>query len=359
MILEKLSLINFKNIDNNSLEFDDFINCFIGENGVGKTNVLDSIYQLAMTKSYFGSKLSQSIKHDCDFMLIDGKFKKDQKEEHIVNSLKRGEKRVVKRNGKKYNKFSDHIGFISVVMISPYDIDLIQEGSSTRRKFIDHIISQNNKLYLSQLINYNKILSQRNALLKFFKKKNTFDEKVLKVYDNQLNELSKPIFDTRSKFMKNFVPLFLNRYNTISQHKEAVNILFQSQLINDSLDNLLTKSIEKDRHLQFTSCGIHKDDLIFEIDNHPIKSFGSQGQQKSFLISLKLAQFDFLKNESKSSPILLFDDIFDKLDNGRVKQLMKLVNEEEFGQLFLSDTDLSRTEKIIKELNRDYKIFKL
>ena len=359
MILEKLSLINFKNIDNNSLEFDDFINCFIGENGVGKTNVLDSIYQLAMTKSYFGSKLSQSIKHDCDFMLIDGKFKKDQKEEHVVNSLKRGEKRVVKRNGKKYNKFSDHIGFISVVMISPYDIDLIQEGSSTRRKFIDHIISQNNKLYLSQLINYNKILSQRNALLKFFKKKNTFDEKVLKVYDNQLNELSKPIFNTRSKFMKNFVPLFLNRYNTISQHKEAVNILFQSQLINDSLDNLLTKSIEKDRHLQFTSCGIHKDDLIFEIDNHPIKSFGSQGQQKSFLISLKLAQFDFLKNESKSSPILLFDDIFDKLDNGRVKQLMRLVNEEGFGQLFLSDTDLSRTEKIIKELNRDYKIFKL
>ena len=359
MILEKLSLINFKNIDNNSLEFDDFINCFIGENGVGKTNVLDSIYQLAMTKSYFGSKLSQSIKHDCDFMLIDGKFKKDQKEEHVVNSLKRGEKRVVKRNGKKYNKFSDHIGFISVVMISPYDIDLIQEGSSTRRKFIDHIISQNNKLYLSQLINYNKILSQRNALLKFFKKKNTFDEKVLKVYDNQLNELSKPIFDTRSKFMKNFVPLFLNRYSTISQHKEAVNILFQSQLINDNLDNLLTKSIDKDRHLQFTSCGIHKDDLIFEIDNYPIKSFGSQGQQKSFLISLKLAQFDFLKNESKSSPILLFDDIFDKLDNGRVKQLMKLVSEEEFGQLFLSDTDFSRTEKIIKELNRDYKIFKL
>ena len=359
MILEKLSLINFKNIDNNSLEFDDFINCFIGENGVGKTNVLDSIYQLAMTKSYFGSKLSQSIKHDCNFMLIDGKFKKDQKEEHVVNSLKRGEKRVVKRNGKKYNKFSDHIGFISVVMISPYDIDLIQEGSSTRRKFIDHIISQNNKLYLSQLINYNKILSQRNALLKFFKKKNTFDEKVLKVYDNQLNELSKPIFSTRSKFMKNFVPLFLNRYNTLSQHKEAVNILFQSQLINNSLDNLLTRSIEKDRHLQFTSCGIHKDDLIFEIDNHPIKSFGSQGQQKSFLISLKLAQFDFLKNESKSSPILLFDDIFDKLDNGRVKQLMKLANEEEFGQLFLSDTDLSRTEKIIKELNRDYKIFKL
>ena len=159
--------------------------------------------------------------------------------------------------------------------------------------------------------------------------------------------------------MKNFVPLFLNRYNTISQHKEAVNILFQSQLINNSLDNLLTKSIEKDRHLQFTSCGIHKDDLIFEIDNYPVKSFGSQGQQKSFLISLKLAQFDFLKNESKSSPILLFDDIFDKLDNGRVKQLMKLVNEEEFGQLFLSDTDLSRTETIIKELNRDYKIFKL
>ena len=359
MILEKLSLLNFKNIENNSLIFDHCINCFIGDNGIGKTNILDSIYQLAMTKSYFGSILSQSIRHNSDFMIIDGKFKINDNQENIITSLKRGEKRIIIRNGKKYKKFSDHIGFIPIVMISPYDIDLIQEGSSNRRKFIDHVISQNNKVYLSQLIDYNKVLTQRNALLKYFKKKNTFDKKVLNIYDDQLSDLSKPIFKTRTQFIKNFVPVFIKRYNSITQNKENVNIIFQSQLNNNSLDQLLEKSIEKDRFMQFTTCGTHKDDLFFEIDNFPIKKFGSQGQQKSFLISLKLAQFDFLKNESKSSPILLFDDIFDKLDNKRVAQLMNLVKDDEFGQLFISDTDLSRTEKIIKEINCSYKIFEL
>jgi DNA replication and repair protein RecF len=359
LILNKLSLINYKNIDSKTFVFDEKINCLVGDNGIGKTNVLDSIYHLAMTKSYFNSISSQSINHKAEFMVIEGNFDKGDKSEKIISSLKKGQRKTFKRNGKIYKKFSDHIGLIPVVMISPYDRDLIQEGSSNRRKFIDNVISQNNKTYLSYIINYQKILFQRNALLKYFKKNNKFDINILKVYDDQLSELSLPIYKTRIDFFKNFVPVFIKRYNSISKNKEKVNISYDSQLNHESLDYLLKNSIEKDRIVQYTSCGIHKDDLIFEIDNFPIKKYGSQGQQKSFLIALKLAQFDYLKTESNSSPILLLDDIFDKLDNKRVKELIKLVNDDEFGQLFISDTDYNRTENIIKEINSSYKMIQL
>tara|TARA_B100001094_G_scaffold59448_1_gene54913 strand:- start:758 stop:1846 length:1089 start_codon:yes stop_codon:yes gene_type:complete len=359
LILNKLSLINYKNFDTESFDLDQKINCFVGDNGVGKTNVLDSIYHLATTKSYFHSLSSQSINHKAEFMVIEGNFKKGEKSENIVNSLKKGKKKTIKRNGKIYKKFSDHIGLIPLVMISPYDRDLIQEGSSNRRKFIDNVISQNNKTYLNQIISYQKILSQRNALLKYFKKNNTFDISILKVYDNQLSKLSLPIYKTRLDFFKNFVPVFVDRYNSISQNKEKVDISYESQLNYESLDSLLENSLEKDRIIQYTSCGIHKDDLIFEIDGFPIKKFGSQGQQKSFLISLKLAQFDYLKIESNSSPILLLDDIFDKLDNKRVQQLIHLVNNDEFGQLFISDTDYNRTKSIIEKIDSSFKMFEL
>ena len=359
LILNKLSLINYKNFDSESFDLDQKINCFVGDNGVGKTNVLDSIYHLAMTKSYFHSLSSQSINHKAEFMIIEGDFKKGEKSENIVNSLKKGKKKTIKRNGKIYKKFSDHIGLIPMVMISPYDRDLIQEGSSNRRKFIDNVISQNNKTYLNQIISYQKILSQRNALLKYFKKNNTFDISILKVYDDQLSELSLPIYKIRLDFFKNFVPVFVDRYNSISQNKEKVNISYESQLNHESLDSLLENSLEKDRIIQYTSCGVHKDDLIFEIDDFPIKKFGSQGQQKSFLISLKLAQFDYLKIESNSSPILLLDDIFDKLDNKRVQQLIHLVNNDEFGQLFISDTDYNRTKSIIEKIDSSFKMFEL
>ena len=359
LILNKLSLINYKNFDSESFDLDQKINCFVGDNGVGKTNVLDSIYHLAMTKSYFHSLSSQSINHKAEFMVIEGNFKKGEKSENIINSLKKGKKKTIKRNGKIYKKFSDHIGLIPVVMISPYDRDLIQEGSSNRRKFIDNVISQNNKIYLNLIISYQKIVSQRNALLKYFKKHNTFDISILKVYNDQLSELSLPIYKTRLDFFKNFVPVFIDRYNSISQSKEKVNISYESQLNHESLDSLLNNSLEKDRIIQYTSCGVHKDDLIFEIDDFPIKKFGSQGQQKSFLISLKLAQFDYLKIESNSSPILLLDDIFDKLDNKRVQQLIHLVNNDEFGQLFISDTDYNRTKSIIEKIDSSFKMFEL
>ena len=359
LILNKLSLINYKNILSSDFELDSNINCFVGNNGVGKTNVLDSIYHLAMSKSYFHSLSSQTINHNAKFMLIEGDFTKGIKHENIICSLKKGQNKTLKRNGKIYKRFSDHIGLIPVVMISPYDRDLIQEGSSNRRKFTDNVISQNNKTYLTQIIKYQKILFQRNALLKFFKKKQTFDIDILKVYDNQLSELSIPIHNTRLDFFKNFVPVFIKRYNSISQNKETVNISYDSQLNYESLNNLLNNSLEKDRIVQYTSCGIHKDDLIFEIDKFPIKKFGSQGQQKTFLIALKLAQFDYLKTESNSSPILLLDDIFDKLDKNRVKQIINLVSDDDFGQIFISDTDEERTKESIKEINNTNKIFNL
>lgn len=359
MILNSLSLLNYKNFESQSFAFDTKINCFVGSNGVGKTNVLDAIYHLAFGKSYFNPVATQNIKHDADFFVVDGVFDKDDKTEKIIVSLKRGQKKMIKRNGKVYDKFSDHIGFIPLVIISPADRDLIIEGSDTRRKFIDNVISQSNKQYLSDLINYNKVLSQRNALLKYFALNNTFNAQTLEVYNDQLNTYGTSIFKTRDAFLKAFIPIFKSRYNAISNNNEVVNLSYKSDLFEAQLSELLNKNLNKDKALQYTSVGTHKDDLIFEIEQYPIKKFGSQGQQKSFLIALKLAQFDFLKQESGVAPILLLDDIFDKLDEQRVAQIVGLVDDEHFGQLFISDTHAERTENVVKQIHQSYKIFEL
>ncbi|MEY8869047.1 DNA replication/repair protein RecF [Meridianimaribacter flavus] len=359
MILNSLSLLNYKNFESQSFAFDTKINCFVGSNGVGKTNVLDAIYHLAFGKSYFNPVATQNIKHDADFFVVDGVFDKDDKTEKIIVSLKRGQKKMIKRNGKMYDKFSDHIGFIPLVIISPADRDLIIEGSDTRRKFIDNVISQSNKQYLSDLINYNKVLSQRNALLKYFALNNTFNAQTLEVYNDQLNTYGTSIFKTRDAFLKAFIPIFKSRYDAISNNNEVVNLSYKSDLFEAQLSELLSKNLNKDKALQYTSVGTHKDDLIFEIEQYPIKKFGSQGQQKSFLIALKLAQFDFLKQESGVAPILLLDDIFDKLDEQRVAQIVGLVDDEHFGQLFISDTHAERTENVVKQIHQSYKIFEL
>ncbi len=359
MILESLSLVNYKNFESQDFEFDHKINCFVGFNGVGKTNVLDAIYHLSFGKSYFNPVATQNIKHDEDFFVVDGVFNKHERPEKIIVSLKRGQKKVIKRNGKAYDKFSDHIGFIPLVIISPADRDLIIEGSDTRRKFIDSVISQSNKTYLNHLINYNKVLSQRNALLKYFALNNTFNAQTLEVYNAQLEDLGSEIFKTRREFLETFIPIFKSRYEAISNNNEAINITYKSDLHHSSLQALLEERINKDKALQYTSVGIHKDDLNFEIDSHPIKKFGSQGQQKSFLIALKLAQFDFIKTQSGVTPLLLLDDIFDKLDENRVAQIIGLVDNENFGQLFISDTHAERTENVIKQIHQSYKIFKL
>jgi DNA replication and repair protein RecF len=338
---------------------DSKINCFVGKNGIGKTNILDAIYHLANGKSYFNPLAVQNIKHGEDFFVVDGEFEKNGRTEQILCSLKKGQKKILKRNGKVYEKFSDHIGFIPLVIISPADSDLIIEGSETRRKFIDTVISQLDSSYLQQLIQYQKIISQRNALLKFFALNHVFENDTLSIYNEQLNTLGDFIFEKRKKFLIDFIPIFNNYHREITNSAETVQLVYQSNLFEKDTLTLLEENISKDRVLHYTSVGVHKDDLSFEIDNYPIKKFGSQGQQKSFLIALKLAQFDFVRKQSGEKPILLFDDIFDKLDEFRVSKIIEMVNKEEFGQLFISDTHPERTENIVKTTLQSYKIFSI
>ena len=330
---------------------------FVGNNGVGKTNILDSIYHLALGKSYFNLRNDQLINKNEDFMVIDGLFDLNGKKENIICSIKRGDKKNLKRNGKTYKKFSNHIGLIPVVLISPYDNDLINEGSSERRKFIDSIISQNNKEYLINLIAYSRVIQNRNSLLKQYNKSVDFDLDTIKIYDDQIIKLSEPIFMARKNFFNDFKDLVIEKYDQISENQEKISIEYKSDLFDSEIKNLIENSFQKDVILQYTSSGIHKDDFIFNLDGSRIKKFGSQGQQKSFLIALKLAQFEYLKNKTGNSPILLLDDIFDKLDLIRVKRIVEIVNSTNFGQLFLSDTDRERIEKVLSSLNLSSKIF--
>ncbi len=359
MYLRNLSLLNYKNITEANYEFNARINSFVGKNGVGKTNILDAIYHLAYGKSYFNPLAVQNIKHGEEFFVIDGIFEKNGRNEQIVCSLKKGQKKVIKRNGKLYDKFSEHIGFIPLVIISPSDTDLIVEGSETRRKFIDSVISQLDSTYLQQLINYQKVLQQRNALLKYFALNHTFDKDTLLIYNEQLDSLGHAIFEKRKAFLEVFIPIFAKHHAAITESAEDVGMAYESQLHRGKLGDLFGESLQRDRVLQFTTTGIHKDDLLFEIDSHPIKKFGSQGQQKSFLIALKLAQFEFIKQQSGTLPILLFDDIFDKLDEYRVAKIVKMIDEQVFGQIFISDTHPERTEAIIKATHQEYKIFRI
>jgi DNA replication and repair protein RecF len=326
---------------------------------VGKSNILDAIYHLSFGKSYFNPISSQNIKHGEDFFAIKGSYEKNLKEEVVIINFKRNDKKVIKRNNKQYERFSDHIGLLPLVIISPSDRNLIAEGSEIRRKFLDSVISQSDKKYLDSLINYNKVLAQRNSLLKLFYKNKNIDNQTIHVYDLQLESIGEDIFMKRKSFLKDFVPVFKNKYKSISNDNEDVDISYKTDLENERLSVLLKNSLEKDMFLQYTSKGIHKDDLVFNINNYSVKKFGSQGQQKSLLIALKLAQFDFLKNQNKNNPILLLDDIFDKLDKNRVKQIINLVSADDFGQIFISDTDEERTKESIKEINNSNSIFNL
>lgn len=359
MFLKHISLLNYKNFSEATFELDAKINCFVGKNGIGKTNLLDAVYHLATGKSYFNPLSIQNIKHGAEFFVIDGTFEKNGRTEQILCSIKKGQKKVLKRNGKVYEKLSDHIGHIPLVIISPADRDLIIEGSDTRRKFMDSVICQLDHSYLQQLIHYQKIISQRNALLKYFALNHVFEKDTLSIYDEQLNGLGQPIFEKRKQFLADFIPIFNDYHQKITESAETVQLVYQSDLFDKDLLTLLGENLSKDRALQYTTVGVHKDDLSFEIEHYPIKKFGSQGQQKSFLIALKLAQFDFVKQQSGQKPILLFDDIFDKLDEFRVAKIIAMVNNESFGQLFISDTHPERTENIVKTTHQTYKIFTL
>lgn len=359
MYLNALSILNYKNFSDQQLDFSKKVNCFVGSNGIGKTNILDAIYSLAHGKSYFNPIASQNIKHGEDFFVLDGSFNANEQSEHIVYSLKKGQKKILKRNGKTYEKLSEHVGLIPMVIISPADQDLVSEGSETRRRFLDHVIAQQDSLYLKQLIQYQKVLSQRNALLKYFALNHTFDETTLGIYNEQMSELGAFIHEKRCLFIEKLIPIFQHYHGLITQNKEQVNITYSSHLHDKNLELLLHDALDKDRVLQYSSVGVHRDDLVFEIDSYPLKKYGSQGQQKSFLIALKLAQFEFIKQQKGVLPILLFDDIFDKLDENRVKQIINLVNENSFGQLFITDTHPERTELIVQSTHLDYEIFNI
>ncbi len=357
MYLKKLSILNFKNYTEAELEFSPQVNCLTGNNGEGKTNILDAIHYLSFCKSFFNSIDSQNILHDSPFFLIQGTYNGEDKEEEIYCGLKRNQKKQFKRNKKEYQRLADHIGLFPLVMISPADSELITEGSESRRRFIDSVIAQFDRNYLEDLIAYNKVLSHRNALLKQFADSRKFDIESLEIWDIQLIEYGTKVHEKRSNFINKFIPIFQKYYELISGGKEQVGINYISHLNENTFSEVLIKALSRDRAIEYTTVGIHKDDLEFTINGYPLKKFASQGQQKSFLIALKLAQFEFIKNIKNSTPILLLDDIYDKLDDLRVKQLMNIVASDNFGQLFITDTHPTRLASIFTGSETDFKLY--
>ncbi len=357
MFLKKLSIVNFKNYGQAQFDFSDRINCFVGDNGVGKTNLLDAIHYLALAKSYFNAVDSQNIKHEEEFAVIQGDFIRDNHPEAIYCGIQRNKRKQFRRNKKDYQKLSEHIGIIPLVMISPADSSLILEGGEERRKFINSVIAQFDRNYLENLIQYNHALLQRNRLLKDINNSETFDRDYLSVWDDQLTGYGQKIFETRKDFIEKLLPVFSQFYRTISGEREEVELVYESQLFGNDMQTLLKESLRKDLILQYTTTGIHKDDLEMKLGGYPLKKTGSQGQQKTFLVALKLAKFDFIKRISGMNPILLLDDVFDKFDHSRVEQIIRLVAENNFGQIFITDTSISHLKGILEEINIDHKVF--
>lgn len=360
MWLNKLSVFNFKNYTEAELTFLPSVNVFSGDNGAGKTNLLDAIHYLSLCKSYFNPIDSQQIKQETDWFMVQGDYDKDDIPTQISCTVKRNQKKVFKRNKKEYPRLADHIGQFPLVMISPSDVSLVTDGSEERRKFMDNVISQTDAQYLDQLMAYNRCLLQRNSLLKQVGRMGYLDANLMEVLDHQLTLLGQKIFERRKGFMEQFLPEFVRHYQFISQEAEVVELRYESQLHDQSFSDLLASSADRDRLQERTCCGIHKDELAFSIhQGMPLKKFGSQGQQKSFLIALKLAQYTYLHQIKGYKPLLLLDDIFDRLDDLRVRKLMMMVSNDEFGQLFITDTDASRIKLIFEGIETEVRYFSI
>ena len=357
MYLKNLQLHQFKNHSDSKFTFNKKVECFVGDNGAGKTNILDAIHYLSQTKSYFNYIDSQNIKFNEAYLMLKGVFNKDNIDTEIQCNVIIDQGKSIKCNQKKYKRFSDHIGKFPIIIISPTDTNLILEGSEVRRRYLDSSIAQYKKSYLQILIRYNKTLKQRNSLLKQFSERNFFDKTNLEIYDNQLIELGNIIHIERTTFLTQLKPVFNKYYNNISSGNEEVELVLKSQINKNNYSELLKASLDKDRLSNYTNFGIHKDDILFYMNEVLIKKIGSQGQQKSFLIALKLAQFDFIKNEIGFKPILLLDDIFDKLDNTRVEKLISFVNQNMFGQVFITDTNKNRLKEILTNAEIEHNIF--
>jgi DNA replication and repair protein RecF len=359
MFLKQLSILNFKNYDEAQLEFSEKINCFLGNNGEGKTNLLDAIYYLSFCKSYFNPIDTQNIKHDEPFFVVEGSYLKNNKKETIYCGLKRNQKKQFKHNKKNYDRLADHIGKIPLVIITPLDVLLIIDGSEVRRKFVDGIISQYDNSYLTHLMAYNKALNHRNLLLKSFWLNRNFDQDSLAVWNDQLVQYGELIYEARKQFIADFTPIFQKYYTEISKDKEKVELEYRSQLSEGDFNAILNDTISKDRGNHYSNTGIHKDDLVFKLGEFPLKKFGSQGQQKTYLLALKLAQAELIKSISKQKVIILLDDIYDKLDGKRMSQLLSIVGNGEFGQIFITDTDLDRIPAILTKEKINFKSFNI
>lgn len=356
MRLDKLSIINYKNIQTATLELSPKLNCFIGHNGEGKTNLLDAIYYLSFCKSAFNPKDSEVIQHGTNFFVIEGNYTNEHGDkEQVYCGMKRGQKKHFKRNKKEYKRLSQHIGLVPLVFISPADSSLIEGGSEERRKLMDVVISQYDAAYIEALTRYNKALHQRNSLLK---QEEGLDETLLELLEMQMADYGEYVFKKRTVFVEELQPIFQNIYKCISNDHEKVSLTYMSHGQRGNLLDIIRNSRDKDKIMGYSLHGVHKDDLVMLLGDYPIKRYGSQGQNKTYVLSLKLAQFDFLcRTASHNTPLLLLDDIFDKLDSNRVKQIINLVSGDDFGQIFITDTNREHLDKILHGGDFKYKLF--
>ncbi|HBV50133.1 MAG: DNA replication and repair protein RecF [Alistipes sp.] len=353
MRLKKLSLLHFKNIARQELEFCRGVNCLVGDNGAGKTNVMDAIYYLSMCKSSLPMTDTQSIRHGEEGFLVEGQYVSDEeKNERIVCSFTRKGGKVLKRNGKEYERLADHVGLVPAVIVSPADNALISDAAEERRRYLNACISQLDRPYLANVMRYNAVLAERNRLLKMQP-----DETMLAIYDDQLTDYGTKIHAARQAFAERLQPVVAEYYRILSGDREEVELHYKSELGERPFDEILRAARQKDLVNEYTTSGIHRDDLTLRIGGYPLRKYGSQGQQKSFLIALKLAQYAVVAEACGEKPILLLDDLFDKLDAGRVEQLIRLVSDEAFGQIFITDCNPTRLKSILDEAGGEYALF--
>ncbi len=358
MHISSIRLFNFRNHSDRRFEFSERVNCIVGENGSGKTNLLDAVYFLALTKSSLQKQDFLSITHEEDLMVIDGDFVIAGKSENITVSLQEGQKKSVLINKKPYDRISDHIGRYPLVLIAPDDTDMIRDASETRRRLFDGIMAQFDPEFLTNYQQYNRLLDQRNSLLKQFAERDYFDQNLLDSYSEPLLWLAMQIAKKRREFLMQFMPVVQSHYQRISGGKEQASIIYETEVM-DNFPAVFKNNQRRDVAAQRTTKGIHKDDFVFELDHQPIKKFGSQGQRKSFVLAVKLAQFDLLEKHKGKKPILLLDDIFDKLDDYRIGKLIENIDNETFGQIFITDARPERTRRILEKVATDVRYFEL
>ena len=355
MILDNISILNFKNIGDERLTLTSGINCFVGDNGAGKTNILDAVHYLALAKSMHTLTDRQSVRHGEESFLLDGTFlSDDQRREQVVCAYTSRGGKTLKRNGKEYDKLSDHVGLIPIVVVSPADTALISDSAEERRRYFNRLISQLDRTYMAALIRYTAALAERNKLLK-----TNPSEEMLLIYDSMLTASADVIYRRRTEVVEQMRPLVAKYYALLSEEREEVGMEYRSELSESSLDKLLLASRQKDFVNEHTTCGVHRDDFTLSINDFPLRKYGSQGQQKSFLIALKLAEYTLLAEHTSKRPILLLDDLFDKLDMRRVAQLLRLVGGEMFGQILITDCNKHRLQRTLDEAGAEYKLFNI